>query len=675
MEAVNVTSTYIETAPFEVPASVEVLDRARFAAGRLRPGAAQALGSALGVQARDRQNQAQDVQLSIRGFGARSSFGIRGLRLYVDGIPATMPDGQGQVSHADLASAQRIEVLRGPFSALHGASAGGVIQVFTPEGEGPPELSAELSTGSDGSVGSGLRLSGATGGVGHLLALGQDRSDGWRAHSAWSRNQANARLDFGADPDRRWTVVANGLRLRARDPLGLSRAEFERAPRSALAPAFAFDARKSVAQDQLGLLHDWRLDGRHSLRLMAYGGTRTTRQTLALPVAAQRAPTSAGGMIDLARDHGGLDLRWRWRAIDGARPLTVVSGLAYDTLDERRRGYENFAGTQLGVRGALRRDETNRISAFDRYLQLSWRVAPQWTLDAGLRRSTVRMVSQDRYLAPGNGDDSGSARRDLTLPSVGLVYRLSDGLRLYAAAARGQELPTFNEIAYRADGAPGLNLDLRPARSTNLELGLKARAGDFGQLEAAVFRTRTRDEILTATNQGGRASFRNAGRTERSGYELGWSRQWPGDLSASLRLARLDARFAGGTDDCAAAPCPADADRGALPGVPRTTVTAALNWMPPEGWQAGVEARHFGRLPVDDRNSDHAPAATVLDAWAGYLMRQGAWTWRAYARLDNALDRRYAGSVIVNEGNGRFFEPAPGRQWGLGLSVSRSLRP
>jgi iron complex outermembrane receptor protein len=672
MDAVTVTSTYIETAPFEVPASIEVLGPGQFAAGRLRPGAAQALGSAAGVLARDRQNQAQDVQLSIRGFGARSAFGIRGLRIYVDGIPATMPDGQGQVSHADLASADRIEVLRGPFSALHGNSSGGVIQVFTAQGEGPPRLSFELAAGSDGAFGAGLRLAGETAGVRHVLGLGRDQGDGYRQHSGWSRTQSNARLDFGADAGSKWTLVANGLRLQARDPLGLPRERFESDPRSALPAAFAFDPRKSVAQEQAGLVHERRLGDRQTLRLMAYGGWRHTQQYLALPVAAQRAPTSAGGMIDLVRDYGGLDARWSWRAIAGPRPLTLVAGLGYDALAERRRGQENFAGEALGVRGALRRDETNRVTAFDRYLQLSWSFAQRWSLDAGLRRSSVRMGSDDRYLAPGNGDDSGALRHDTTLHSAGLVYRVSDGIRLYAAAARGHEVPTVNEISYRPDGASGLNLELRPARSENLELGVKARAGGLGRIEAAVFRTRTRDEIVTAANVGGRASFRNAGATERSGYELGWSREWPGGLSVRVALGRLDARFGDGISACAAPPC-APQNGKALPGVPRDTLFAALAWMPPEGWQAGVEARRIGRVPVDDGNSDHAPAYVALDAWAGYVLRSGPWELRGFARMDNLLDRRYAGSVIVNEANGRFFEPAPGRSWSAGLSVSRAL--
>lgn len=710
MDAVIVTSTYVEAAPFEVPASIDVLGPAEFGGARLRVGISEALGGVAGLLARERQNQAQDVQLSVRGFGARSGFGIRGLRIYVDGIPATMPDGQGQVSHVDLPSAARIEVMRGPFSALHGNSSGGVIQVFSEEGGGPPALAFDLAAGSNGVLRLGSRLSGAFGAgaawsgpadadaaggnadagtragdaggravpfpAGYMLSLGRVASDGWRAHSESLRIQGNAKLVFGDEAASRWTLVANTMDLRlARDPLGLPRAQFQSDPRGVVPAALAFDPRKRVSQTQAGLINERRIDPAHSLRLMVYGGQRRTEQFLAVPVAAQAAPGSAGGVVDLARDYGGFDLRWTWRLRTGPRPLTLAAGLSYDALVEQRRGFENFAGPVLGVRGALRRDEENRAASLDRYLQASWRFASRWSLDAGLRRSSTRIASDDRYVTGLNGDDSGSTRFDTTLPSAGLMYRLSGRVHLYAAAARGFETPTINELSYRPDGAAGLNLALRPARSTSLEIGVKARPGSGpGRLEAALFHTRTRDEIVTQANVGGRASFHNAGSTLRRGFELSWTDRLSADLGVRLALSRLDAFFRQGFMTCAAAPCPVpdlEIPAGnAIPGVARTAVSAALDWTPPQGWRAGLELRHLGRVPVDDRNSDHAPAYTVAGAYLGHLQRRGAWTLQAFARVDNLFDRRHAGSVIVNEGNARYFEPAPGRSWSAGLSAT-----
>src|SRR6185369_577884 len=270
---VTVSATRSEATPFEVPASVDVIDGARLrAAGRPEINLSESVGLVPGVIARDRQNYAQDLQLSIRGFGARSTFGVRGVRVYVDGIPATMPDGQGQLSHIDLASAGRVELLRGPFSVLYGNSSGGVLQVFTEAGEGPPVVSPDVARGSDGLRREGLRVSGSTAGLGYVLSGNRFATDGWREHSGASRDLGNVRLDFKGGEAGDWTLVANSVDLRADDPLGLARAQFEAAPRSVDPTAIQFNTRKTVRQSQLGLVHEHRLGAGNTLRLMAYAG-------------------------------------------------------------------------------------------------------------------------------------------------------------------------------------------------------------------------------------------------------------------------------------------------------------------------------------------------------------------------------------------------------------------
>ena len=251
---VTVTATRTEQAPFDVPASVDVLDGERVRGdGRPQVNLSESLSLVPGLLARDRQNQAQDLQLSIRGFGARSTFGVRGVRLYVDGIPATMPDGQGQLSHVDLASVGRVEVLRGPFSVLYGNSSGGVLQAFTEEGSGSPMLGASMASGSFGLSRHDLKASGSTGAIGYVLSAGRLQTEGYRAHSAAQRDLANARFDWAIDDDRKLMLVANVLEVQAEDPLGLSRAQFDAAPRSADVSASTFNTRKSVRQRQAGL--------------------------------------------------------------------------------------------------------------------------------------------------------------------------------------------------------------------------------------------------------------------------------------------------------------------------------------------------------------------------------------------------------------------------------------
>lgn len=658
---VSVSATRTEAAPFDVPAAVDVIDGERLrAAGRAEVQVSETLSFVPGVTARDRQNHAQDLQLSIRGFGARSTFGVRGVRLYVDGIPATMPDGQGQLSHFDLGSASRMEVLRGPFSALYGNSSGGVLQLFTERGQGRPLLTAGIAAGSDGLLRPSLRVRGAEGPLGYHLSANRFRTDGPREHSGATRELGNARLDWAAGPGNEWMLVANALDLRADDPLGLTQAQFMAAPRSVDPVALAFDTRKTVRQAQLGLVHEHALAAGHKLRLMVYGGERATWQFQSIPPGPQANPLHPGGVIDLERRYGGFDARWTMKA--GA--LEVVGGVAYDTLAEQRRGWQNFVGGQLGVQGALRRDEDNAVRNLDPYLQMQWKPAPRWTLNAGVRHSSVRFRSDDGYVVGANGDDSGGVRYSAALPAAAALFALSPQWHVYAAAGRGFETPTFNELAYRPDGVPGLNFALRPARSKHHELGVKARHrwGDWrSEGSAALFQVDTRDEIVTQSSSGGRSTFRNAGQTRRQGAEFGWAlasdRGWSMQMAHTWLDARYRDLFAGNR----------------LPGTARSFTAAELAWQPARGWRAGAEWRRSGQVFVNDANSAAAPGWSTLALHAGYGWDWRGWALEAAARVDNLQDRRYAGSVIVNEGNGRFYEPAPGRSYTLKLVASRRL--
>ena len=669
LPAVVVTGTRLGASVMDTPASVDVVEGAQMRRGQPGINLSEGLAGVPGLQIQNRQNYAQDLQISSRGFGARSTFGVRGVRLYVDGIPATMPDGQGQTSNIDIGSIGRVEVLRGPFSALYGNSSGGVIQVSTEDGVEPPSLSASGWGGSYGTWRYGLRANGASGSgpgaLDYVVDLTRFTTDGYRDHSAARKNLGNAKLGLQLDDASRLTLVANSVDLKAQDPLGLTYRQFQDDPRSAPL-AEQYDTRKTVRQTQGGAIYEREVDGRNTLRLMVYYGQRDTTQYQAIPPAAQMAPSQAGGVIDLKRQYGGADLRWTTETTAAGRPLTLVGGFSYDSMREARKGYENYtgsgAGRQLGVRGALRRDETNTVYNADPYLQASWQVSERWTLDAGLRYSTVNFDSDDHYVAPGNVDDSGTARYRKALPVAAVRYAPDPGLSLYASYGRGFETPTLNELSYRPGGPPGLNFGLAPALSTNLEAGVKARVAG-GLLTAAVFHASTDDEIVSAGSAGGRTTYQNAGRTRRDGIELGWSDEFARHGRAQLAYTWLNARYA---DDG-----PGDIRAGnRIPGIARQAGYASLAWAPPEGWQASVEGRLLSKVYVNDANDGDAPGYFVAALSAGYVKKLGAWELNAYARVDNLFDRRYAGSVIVNEVNGRYYEPAAGRSLGAGIGAT-----
>jgi iron complex outermembrane recepter protein len=560
---------------------------------------------------------------------------------------------------------------------LYGNSSGGVLQVFTEPGSSPATITTSLAAGSDGLMRPALRANGAAPELRYSVSANRFSTDGWREHGAASRDLGNVRLDVKQGDDATWTIVANAVDLRADDPLGLTRAQFDAAPRSADATALQFDTRKTVRQEQLGIIHEHRLAHGDRLRLMVYGGQRDTEQFQAIPVAAQASALHPGGVIGLARTYAGADLRWTTSSELAGAPLEVVAGLSYDRMREHRFGWQNFVGTTLGVEGALRRDEDNVVANLDPYAQAVWKFAPRWSLTGGVRRSSVRFSSDDHYITGANGNDSGGVSYGATLPAAALMYALLPQLHGYTAFGRGFETPTFNELAYRPDGTPGLNFGLRPSRSASIEVGVKGRSSSqrlHTEWSAALFQTDTQDEIVTQTNSAGRSTFQNAGATRRRGLELAWTGRLAPAWQVQFSQSWLDARYRDGFKTCAATPCIAPSlavtAGNRIPGTAQSVTAAEVSWHPERGWQSGAELRRSSRVYVNDTNSDAAPQFTTLALHAGYVFDVRNWTLSATARVDNVLDKRYAGSVIVNEGNGRYFEPAPGRTWVLKIAGS-----
>jgi len=682
LEPMVVSATRTPTPAFEVPASVSVVDGATLREGQLGVNFSEAMGLVPGLSARDRQNYAQDEQVQIRGFGARASFGLRGIRVYVDGIPATLPDGQGWVSNLDLGSVDRIEVLRGPYSALYGNSSGGVIQVFTQPGVGSPVVTPGFAIGSKGVVRESTRLTGTNGGVGYDVDLTHFQTDGYRDHSAAVRNFANVRLDFATDPHGRMTLVLNSVASpTAQDPLGLTRAQFVSAPNTVDAAAVKYNTRKTFDQTQAGVGYERQLGADDTLSLHAYNGDRNAGQFQAITVAAQ-TPGSPGAVIDLGRSFSGGDLHWTRHMGPAAAPFTFTAGLAYDALDEMRLGYLNYTGssthpTALGVAGALRRNQSNTVRDLDEYAQAMWQFLPAWSATAGLRHSRVDFSSTDLPAGTATTTLNSSAAYASSLPVFGVAYEPDAAVRLYANGGKGFETPTLNELAYRPNGQRGLNFSLQPDHSRNYEVGVKARWDAVGEVDAAVFLIDTSDEIVTQTNSGGHAVYQNAGATRRDGVELGWRRDFARDWRAQLAYTLINASYRDAYLTCLTTPCPAPnvavAAGSRIPGIARSNLYAAVGWRPKTGWQAGIDARAASAVYADDINSQAAPGYAIAGIRAGYRALPGRWDLNVFARIDNLLDRKYAGSVIVDETSLRFFEPAPGRTGLFGASGAYSF--
>jgi iron complex outermembrane receptor protein len=677
LDSVVVTATRTAENSRDLPISVDRIDAQTIRDGQLQVNLSESLLTVPGVSAQSRQNYAQDLQLSVRGFGARSSFGVRGVRLYSDGIPGTMPDGQGQFSQFDLSSADHIEVLRGPFSALYGNSSGGVIAIFTEDAKPGYSTGIQSEYGTFDTQRYAMKTSGDSGLVNYVVDASHFQTDGYRVHSDAERNLFNAKVSGALSDASKLTVVANAVQTPfIQDPLGLTRAQLAADPTQAGVNAIAYNTRKSLAQEQLGVVYENKLSEADAVVASLYTGHRATTQFQAIPQATQQAaPLYPGGVIDLDRAYWGADLHITDQRTIAGTPLLLVAGVNYDDLAEARKGYLNYIGTQLGVAGALRRDEANHVYDFDQYVQAQWDPAQRWRVVAGVRNSLVEVTSHG-HLAVLDAADS-EVRYSAVNPVAGVTYRMTSAVNVYGSYGKGFETPTLNDLAYRSvDGSlPGLNLGLKPARSDNYEVGIKA-ANEFVRANLAAFYIKTNDELSVLQNSSGRTVDQNIGETTRRGLELGLEAKWAGGFSAQFAYTYIKAVVAQPYFTCVAAPCnPLTNPSGPpppnyllvaagnfLPAVARNTLYVGVTWnYAPLGFSTTLEALSRAKIYADDRNSDAAAGYGLANLRAGFEQETRHWRFSEFARLDNLANRAYVGSVIVNETNSRFFEPAPGR--------------
>lgn len=668
---VVVTGTYIEHDPFDLPAAIEVLGRQRLQEGYNRVNVSDPMAAVPGVVVQNRQNYAQDLQISSRGFGARSAFGVRGVKLIADGIPATMPDGQGQAATFNLDAAERLEVLRGPFSVVYGNHAGGVVQLFTRDGQGTPTLEGSVSAGSYGTWKADVGAQGEQAGVGYVLDSSRFATEGYRDHSSAVRDQGMAKLTLKPVADGKLTLVANVMQQKdTQDPLGLDWQAYTQNPRGVAQSALDYNTRKSIDHAQGGLNYEHRL-GNHTFQVAAFAGSRQVIQYQSIPKATQANVRHSGGVIDFDRQFYGVDGRWIARHELGGSRLTTTLGMSYERSSDDRKGYENFIGSGstcginlvCGVKGNLRRQEDDKVNNFSPYAAAEWQRG-DWVINTGVRYSRVAFNIKDQYLS--NGDDSGRVSYSSTTPNLGLLYKLTPALNVYASVARGFESPTLNELFYSGSGG-GFNFGLKAATSRHFEVGAKALVGNDSLINLALFQVNTRNELVVDASLGGRTSYKNAATTLRQGLELSASTRWARDFSARLAATAMRATY----DESFIANNVLVGTGNRVPGVPDVSLFGELAWQyRPWNLNTAIEGQAQGRVYVEDTNTvKAAPGFGLVHLRAGLEQKSGAWQFKEFLRLNNVFDRQYIGSVIVADTNGRYYESAPTRNWLLGMTA------
>ena len=670
LEDVVISASRAEIRSFDAPAAVQRIDRQAIEGGGPQINLSESLVRAPGLTILERQNYAQDLQISIRGFGARSAFGVRGIRLLIDGIPATTPDGQGQSSSVSLSSTDHMEVLRGPLAQLYGNSSGGVIQAFTKDASKEPTVGYQYYLGSYGMHRADYQFSDTVGGYGLVADYGTFSTSGYRANSAAERNQFNGKLSFAPNEQTKVNVVFNRFDMPlAQDPLGLTRAQLTADPTQAGNNSLEKMTRKVVLQNQLGSSIKYALDGDNAFTARAYYGTRENLQYLASTT-----------WVGLNRSYYGTALQLNGRTQWQASPIEWAAGYEFDKSSERRQGGASLSGEKKP--DSLTRDEDNQAQNSDFFVQATAHISEQISIVGGLRQSNVAFKSNDNYFLDGK-DGSGSASFSATSPVLGITWHANDNLNLYANYGKGFESPTLAEMAYSGTTAPValFNPLLTASSSQHYEIGAKWIPLRNARVDFAAYQIDSSDEIVTAASASGQTSYKNAPGTSRIGWELAAGSQLSEHISASVSASSIDAKYS----QTFKSGITTIASGNKIPGIPDSSTFAEIAWASEAvtgnhtaslGSRIALEWQQAGRIFANDLNSESADGRSVFN-----LSLSHRWIWNkalatVYGRLNNLSDTRYVGSVLVNQTAipPQSYEPALPQNWMLGLSLNMPLR-
>jgi len=660
LSPIVVTATRQAQNSFDLPVAIDVVSEKDIKDGQLQMQLSESLIRVPGITAQNRTQQAQDPQISSRGFGSRSAFGVRGIRIYVDGIPLTMPDGQGQPGVVDLSSIKSIEVMRGPFSSLYGNSSGGVIQMLTKDAPATPTLNATTMIGSYDTKRNVLEATGQSEGVEYMLNISNFESDGYRDHSRSDKQMGTAKFKFHISDDTKLTTLVNWFEQDAQDPLGLTRSNVQTDRRGNVQAAINANTRVSRSHTQVGFNLEHMINESNKISFIPYVGTRSNSQILPINALGTNARTS-----EIQRSFYGTDLRWDNNGFIFDKAYNISLGVNYGKSEDNRLDINTqLAGAPANV---LNRDEKNISTNFDRYIQGKLAATDSVDIHAGIRRTKVNLEVKDNFIT-GFGDNSGSVSYNRTNPVIGAIWKVTPTFNLYANYGRGFETPTFVEAAYNsATSGATPNLSLKPSTSENFEIGTKAYLTDNTRANLTLYYIKTDDEIVVSQiDAANRSIFTNANKSIRKGVELSLDSSFDNNIATYFAYTLLDAKF----DSAFNSANGLIQSGNRIPGTYSNQLYGEVSWKyAPLGFYTALEARYNSKVYVNDINTDSASSYTIYNIRAGFQQTLNNWAFKEFLRIENLTDKEYIGSVRINDANSRFFEPSAERNYLLGLSA------
>ena len=647
LDEIVVTATRVESAVRDVARSISVVQKDRIQNAAQQLGLDEALAGVPGLYMQNRYNFSQDLRIAMRGFGTRSSFGVRGIKILVDNIPETLPDGQAQVDSIDLGSAERIEVLRGPASSLYGNASGGVISVVSELGGSKPYVEGKLAAGELGYQKYQVKAAGQFNSVDYLFNASHQDFDGYRTHSSSSSNLVNSKVRWNINDGDSLTIAFNQTdQPDEQDPGGVDVVQAQADPQSARARNILFNAGEKLSQQRLGLVY----------QTDRFSGDLLVRNYYVWRDFANRLPFVGGGAVDLDRFFYGTGAQYSLSGLGSGR-LILTIGFDVDRQDDVRRRFDN----NQGVLGNLVFDQQEQVDSAGIYVQGQYKISTAWSINAGLRFDDLQYTVTDRLLS--DGDDSGRRNFSEVSPSVSLSYRAGSST-IFASYSSSFETPTTTELA-NPDGSGGFNQTVDPQLADSYELGWRGANRKLGY-EFAVFKIDLEDELIPFELAAfpGRTFYSNAGSSSRFGVEMAMSWALGSRLSADVSYTWSEFELDSFVDD--------NGDNfsgNELPGLPRHFGYVGLHYESEKGLSGTLESVYSGKLFANTSNTVSVPGYAVANLRVSHKYRQGSWEFRPYLGINNLFGKRYNNNIRINAFGGRFYEPAPTRNYYAGIVV------
>ena len=656
LDPVEVTSTRVEKDINKVPFSISLIDKDQIQLGKQTITLDESLNKIPGVYVQNRYNFAQDQRISIRGFGSRAAFGVRGIKILYDGIPLTLPDGQSQTDSLDLSSAERIEVIRGPVSALYGNSSGGVISIFSETGDEKPFVEIKPLFGSFGLFKFNAKTGGKFKDFNYLINISRLNYDGFRDHSKTENIQINSNFNYLLGDNSDITVVLNFIDApTAKDPGSLTKEQINQDRNQAAAGNLASNSGEQVKQLRFGLRFISYINDNNQVEALTYIITRDYEQRLPF------------GIISFDRVFlgGGLKYINTGRLLNHNNRLIIGTDIEYQDDDRL-----NFSFTDDFKRDALTLDQTEQVFNLGIYLQNEFSLLDNLELSLGLRYDYYNFSVDDFLINDNNPDQSGSRSFSQLNPKIGIMYSPSDSVNLYGNFSTSFETPTTTEFINNPDGSGGLNPDLDPQKTIGYEIGAKGVIQNNLQYDLALFYADIDDQLIPFEIEGfaGREFFRNAGKSRQYGIEIlldylitkyvniSFSYTY---LNFKFRDFRIENEIFDGND---------------VPGIPDHQIFANILYKSDIGFYGGADLFYVSDFFVNDSNSEKNDSYTVLNLRTGFERSfYNKIRLNTFLGLSNILDEKYNSSVRVNAFGDRFFEPAPQFNLFGGFSVKYTI--